>query len=186
MHMKGDLGHVYGLQWRHFGARYTNMHDDYVGQGFDQLLDVFNKQASAVVVLSAEVITSITWTTCNNSITGEVSATNADGEAALRHVEDEADYMALKKVELEEAMDNQEFTYTRSLTLEEATDATLFTVLSPIILHNNSCIFTRVDGGTTALYNESEECAASFVKKPVALIFGMGYVTNSAILPVFM
>ncbi|KAI5428730.1 hypothetical protein KIW84_033646 [Lathyrus oleraceus] len=31
-------------------------------------------------------------------------------EVALRHVEDEADYMALKKVELEEAVDNQEFT----------------------------------------------------------------------------
>ncbi|KAI5428731.1 hypothetical protein KIW84_033647 [Lathyrus oleraceus] len=30
--------------------------------------------------------------------------------SALRHVEDEADYMALKKVELEEVMDNQEFT----------------------------------------------------------------------------
>jgi len=40
--------------------------------------------------------------------------------------------------------------------------------------------------GTTALHNELEECVASFVKKPAALVFGMGYVTNSAILPVLM
>ncbi|KAF7840982.1 bifunctional dihydrofolate reductase-thymidylate synthase [Senna tora] len=40
---EGDLGPVYGFQWRHFGARYTGMHSDYTGQGFDQLLDVINK-----------------------------------------------------------------------------------------------------------------------------------------------
>ncbi|WCJ28793.1 SNF2 domain-containing protein / helicase domain-containing protein [Euphorbia peplus] len=40
----------------------------------------------------------------------EISLSNADVEAALKHAEDEADYMALKKVEQEEAVDNQEFT----------------------------------------------------------------------------
>ncbi|XP_042513855.1 protein PHOTOPERIOD-INDEPENDENT EARLY FLOWERING 1 isoform X3 [Macadamia integrifolia] len=35
---------------------------------------------------------------------------NLDVEAALKYAEDEADYMALKKVEQEEAVDNQEFT----------------------------------------------------------------------------
>ncbi|KAI3959052.1 hypothetical protein MKX01_023728 [Papaver californicum] len=40
---EGDLGPVYGFQWRHFGAKYTDMHADYTGQGFDQLLDVIEK-----------------------------------------------------------------------------------------------------------------------------------------------
>eukprot|EP00455_Lapot_gusevi_P050842 TRINITY_DN7467_c0_g1_i3.p1 TRINITY_DN7467_c0_g1~~TRINITY_DN7467_c0_g1_i3.p1 ORF type:complete len:281 (+),score=79.06 TRINITY_DN7467_c0_g1_i3:27-845(+) len=38
-----DLGPVYGFQWRHFGAKYTNMHADYTGQGIDQLADVIRR-----------------------------------------------------------------------------------------------------------------------------------------------
>lgn len=37
---EGDLGPVYGFQWRHFGAEYTDFHADYSGQGVDQLADV--------------------------------------------------------------------------------------------------------------------------------------------------
>ena len=38
----GDLGPVYGFQWRHSGAEYKDMHTDYTGQGVDQLADVIN------------------------------------------------------------------------------------------------------------------------------------------------
>lgn len=39
----GDLGPIYGFQWRHFGAEYRSMHDDYMGKGVDQLADVIDK-----------------------------------------------------------------------------------------------------------------------------------------------
>ena len=39
----GDLGPVYGFQWRHFGAEYKDMHADYDGQGVDQLAEVIDK-----------------------------------------------------------------------------------------------------------------------------------------------
>jgi len=34
---ENDLGPIYGHQWRHFNAPYTNCHADYSGQGVDQL-----------------------------------------------------------------------------------------------------------------------------------------------------
>ena len=40
---EGDLGPVYGFQWRHFGATYKDMHADYNGQGVDQLAEVIHK-----------------------------------------------------------------------------------------------------------------------------------------------
>ena len=40
---EGDLGPVYGFQWRHFGAEYVDHRADYAGQGVDQLADVVRK-----------------------------------------------------------------------------------------------------------------------------------------------
>ena len=52
-----DLGPVYGFQWRHFGADYTNMHADYTGQGYDQLAKVIEaiktKPTDRRIILSA-------------------------------------------------------------------------------------------------------------------------------------
>ncbi|TVY25464.1 Thymidylate synthase [Lachnellula hyalina] len=39
----GDLGPVYGFQWRHFGAEYVDAQTDYTGKGVDQLAEVIYK-----------------------------------------------------------------------------------------------------------------------------------------------
>lgn len=36
---EGDLGPIYGYQWRHWGASYVDMHTDYSGKGIDQLAE---------------------------------------------------------------------------------------------------------------------------------------------------
>ncbi len=38
-----DLGPVYGHQWRHFNAKYSNSDEDYSGKGIDQLNDIINQ-----------------------------------------------------------------------------------------------------------------------------------------------
>ncbi|RKF76672.1 Thymidylate synthase [Golovinomyces cichoracearum] len=39
----GDLGPIYGFQWRHFGADYIDANTDYTGKGVDQLAEVVAK-----------------------------------------------------------------------------------------------------------------------------------------------
>lgn len=40
---EGDLGPVYGFQWRHFGAVYDTMHSNYTGKGIDQLKECIRR-----------------------------------------------------------------------------------------------------------------------------------------------
>jgi dihydrofolate reductase/thymidylate synthase len=44
---EGDLGPVYGFQWRHFGAAYVDAQADYAGQGVDQLADLVSRVRAA-------------------------------------------------------------------------------------------------------------------------------------------
>ena len=39
---EGECGPFYGFQWRHFGADYNTMHDDYSGKGIDQVNKVID------------------------------------------------------------------------------------------------------------------------------------------------
>lgn len=40
---EGDMGPMYGFQWRNFNAEYKGMHCDYSGKGYDQLSYVLNE-----------------------------------------------------------------------------------------------------------------------------------------------
>jgi thymidylate synthase len=52
-----DLGPVYGHQWRHFNAEYTNQKSDYSGKGVDQIQQIIdqlkNDPMSRRIILSA-------------------------------------------------------------------------------------------------------------------------------------
>ncbi len=40
---EGDLGPIYGFQWRHYGATYSDMNSDYTNKGIDQLQQLIEK-----------------------------------------------------------------------------------------------------------------------------------------------
>ena len=54
---EGDLGPIYGFQWRHFGAVYKDCHTDYKGEGIDQLQwiinEIKNNPSSRRLIMSA-------------------------------------------------------------------------------------------------------------------------------------
>ena len=54
---EGDLGPVYGFQWRHFGAEYKSCNSDYSGKGIDQLKNIIhmiqNDPTSRRIIMSA-------------------------------------------------------------------------------------------------------------------------------------
>ncbi|MAV57175.1 MAG: thymidylate synthase [Candidatus Pelagibacter sp.] len=60
---EGDLGPVYGYQWRHFNAEYKTRHDDYSGQGFDQLQYVIDQLKDPEQRSSRRIIMSA-WNPC--------------------------------------------------------------------------------------------------------------------------
>ncbi|XP_078433382.1 long chain base biosynthesis protein 2a-like [Wolffia australiana] len=56
-------------------------------------------------------------------------------------------------------------------------------VLNSLNQYSPTTCSVRVDGGTTKLHLELEDMVAGFVGKPASVIFGMGYATNSFIIP---
>ena len=42
-YQEGDLGPIYGMQWRHWNADYTGCETDYTNQGMDQLQEVIDQ-----------------------------------------------------------------------------------------------------------------------------------------------
>ena len=69
---EGDLGPIYGFQWRHFGAKYTNCEQDYSGQGVDQLDSVVkslrqdpNSRRMLVVAWNPEQIAQMALPPCH-------------------------------------------------------------------------------------------------------------------------
>ena len=60
---EGDLGPVYGHQWRHFNAEYKTRHDDYTGKGVDQLQYVIDQLKDPEQRSSRRIIMSA-WNPC--------------------------------------------------------------------------------------------------------------------------
>ncbi|CAI5518139.1 unnamed protein product [Closterium sp. Naga37s-1] len=50
-------------------------------------------------------------------------------------------------------------------------------------LFGSSTCSSRTDAGTTRVHVELERCVAEFIGKPAALVYGMGFATNSLTLP---
>jgi thymidylate synthase len=55
---EGDLGPIYGHQWRHFNSPYTNCDDDYTGKGIDQLANVIRDLSDPTTRKSRRIVLS--------------------------------------------------------------------------------------------------------------------------------
>jgi thymidylate synthase len=60
---EGDLGPIYGFQWRHFNAEYKTCNDDYNNCGIDQLTEVINTLKDPKLRNSRRMIISA-WNPC--------------------------------------------------------------------------------------------------------------------------
>jgi thymidylate synthase len=60
---EGDLGPVYGHQWRHFNAAYDSCHSDYTGKGIDQLQSIINELKDPAKRTSRRLIMTA-WNPC--------------------------------------------------------------------------------------------------------------------------
>jgi thymidylate synthase len=60
---KGDLGPIYGHQWRHFNAQYKDCKSDYSNQGIDQLQDIINALKDPQEKFSRRLLMSA-WNPC--------------------------------------------------------------------------------------------------------------------------
>ena len=58
-----DLGPIYGHQWRHFNAEYTDCHADYTNKGIDQLKELINNLKSEEGRKSRRLLISA-WNPC--------------------------------------------------------------------------------------------------------------------------
>ena len=59
----GDLGSLYGFQWRHFNATYKGCNADYTGQGVDQLQNAIDMLKDPTQRTSRRIIVSA-WNPC--------------------------------------------------------------------------------------------------------------------------
>jgi len=59
----GDLGPVYGFQWRHFNAKYVDSKTDYTGQGVDQLQTIIDDLKDPEMRTSRRMILTA-WNPC--------------------------------------------------------------------------------------------------------------------------
>ena len=60
---EGDLGPIYGFQWRHFNAEYNTSKDIYDGKGIDQLQEVIDTLKDPEKINSRRMIVSA-WNPC--------------------------------------------------------------------------------------------------------------------------